>query len=1030
MISKALLSLPLLSLALAAQTSKPPELLLDLNQTSSRYIRSSYPTGQLAGHDGNWDEHRFARVGKHLFFSAQDEGTGTELFYCDAQPGSARLVKDIRTGINDSKPRNLLAAGGQLYFVADDGTNGPQVFVAWVNQGQADARPLTTLANTGAADRIGPLQSFNGGVYFTAAVQGVYLIHRIEQSTGTVSTLKASLTGHWADPVDTGTHLIFEGVDGRGREPWWIDAQDTASILTDYLAGNGTCTRPIVLGGQPYFAHNRGSWSLCTWDPNKGFQTLLALPAAWKTPLGMGNTIFFAADIPAGLDRPFSVDLSSGTPTLHTIPHECTSSGQAAVRKPVRMNNRFYYYGYSGQQSITGSYLFESDGKTSRVVPGSRHDYTHYQSGIGWDSPLVMQGAQPYVLFQFKGSSAGHDLWGFDGMNFGRVARIHKSTYSSSHPLYLTQLGNQAVFQAVDGRHGIELFCSDGTEQGTGLHSNIHAESRTDSAAPHEFVRLGRSLYFVANDGVHGYELWRTDGTAGAGFVGGAGTEMVADINPGPQSSRPKALVACEDLGLLLFIADNGLGMGPLICAYTRHNDKLKTYTSPTPVNPRSPARDWAIPDERGSRVVVRAKTLAGGIEPWTFNFGKQQLEMLADTNPGSGDAGEWEVGFLDDVIAMIIKSDGAYWESKGTPQSTKKKTFPQGLRFRDNAIAFAGRLAFNADDGSGTPSAWSYDPKTGKTERFRRAGGVWDTAFGSPFVHQGKGYFLATEGNGDKLFSTDGTAAGTKKVDNQDFYTFASIFAPDTSRSERRVDLGQDSLLFGSTPQGEGLFRLTTQDLLIPVPGFYLSNMPETALELGDARVAFSAYTQNNGREVMVTDGKTVDMISESLAPGSASGTIQGGGLFAMDGKLTFTGNEPLKVGAELYQWDAGALATTYGVSNAAGLLLAASDPVLGQGTRLRVSGASPSALQAMYFFAGPEHALQVFLEQFIYLQINFLAVAASQLNSGAGGLTIPIPNQASLLGLGIDAQALVHPVQNPLGGDLTNAVNLRLGF
>src|SRR5688572_1688172 len=57
----------------------------------------------------------------------------------------------------------------------------------------------------------------------------------------------------------------------------------------------------------------------------------------------------------------------------------------------------------------------------------------------------------------------------------------------------------------------------------------------SEPSDPTGFVQAGNLLYFSANDGVTGHELWRTDGTE-------AGTVLVADLNPGPVSSRPNNL--------------------------------------------------------------------------------------------------------------------------------------------------------------------------------------------------------------------------------------------------------------------------------------------------------------------------------------------------------------------------------------------------------------------------------------------------------------------------------------------------------
>jgi len=60
----------------------------------------------------------------------------------------------------------------------------------------------------------------------------------------------------------------------------------------------------------------------------------------------------------------------------------------------------------------------------------------------------------------------------------------------------------------------------------------------------------GNLLYFAATDGEHGVELWRSDGTA-------EGTVMVQDFQPGPAPSNPEQLTAAD--GTLYFTADDGV---------------------------------------------------------------------------------------------------------------------------------------------------------------------------------------------------------------------------------------------------------------------------------------------------------------------------------------------------------------------------------------------------------------------------------------------------------------------------------------
>ena len=65
-------------------------------------------------------------VGKTLYFTADDGTHGRELW--KVVNGIASLVSDVRLGINASSPTNLVAVGNVLYFSADDGVNGRELW--------------------------------------------------------------------------------------------------------------------------------------------------------------------------------------------------------------------------------------------------------------------------------------------------------------------------------------------------------------------------------------------------------------------------------------------------------------------------------------------------------------------------------------------------------------------------------------------------------------------------------------------------------------------------------------------------------------------------------------------------------------------------------------------------------------------------------------------------------------------------------------------------------------------------------------
>ncbi len=68
-------------------------------------------------------------------------------------------------------------------------------------------------------------------------------------------------------------------------------------------------------------------------------------------------------------------------------------------------------------------------------------------------------------------------------------------------------------------------------------------------SSPQKPAVIGTTAYFAAEDSTSGVELWKTDGTT-------AGTNLVKDINPGPNGSYPAAPIELN--GTLFFTADNG----------------------------------------------------------------------------------------------------------------------------------------------------------------------------------------------------------------------------------------------------------------------------------------------------------------------------------------------------------------------------------------------------------------------------------------------------------------------------------------
>lgn len=173
-------------------------------------------------------------------------------------------------------------------------------------------------------------------------------------------------------------------------------------------------------------------------------------------------------------------------------------------------------------------------------------------SGTGGPIELTLVGDN-LLCFSGDDGVAGRELWCSDGTEEGTylVRDIHPGPNDSA-PHAFREVDGLLFFQANDGTTGQELWVSDGTEAGTYMVKDIHPSS---DSRPSSMVTANGTLYFSADDGTMGREIWRTDGTAD-------GTVRVTDINPGPGDSNAGRFVVMN--GRMFFFARDGVHGGEL----------------------------------------------------------------------------------------------------------------------------------------------------------------------------------------------------------------------------------------------------------------------------------------------------------------------------------------------------------------------------------------------------------------------------------------------------------------------------------
>jgi len=459
------LLLPLL--ARPANAADPvPTMVKDINPGSE----GSFPTMPLLP--------EITAVGDKVFLVADDGTNGTELWVSDGTEAGTKMVKDINSGGGDSSPKELTAVGDKLYFSATDAISGTEL---WVSDGTEAGTYMVKDINEAGNSLPGDLTAMNGLLYFKAyaATSGneLWVSNGTEAGTYMVKDIWGGFNSSTPEHLTAvGNNLYFaasdDSIEYNDRE-LWSDGTEAGTIRVKDI-NDGDSSNPCELTAD-------------------------------------GNTLYFAAT--DNVTHGAELWVSDGTETGTIMVKDINTSGSSSLENLTVLNNTLF---------------FAAD----------------------------------------NGSTNGKELWASDGTEAGTyMVKDILAGYDNSDPSYLTVMNGKLYFNADGGFPDYkELWVSDGTESGTYMVKDITSSTMDSYAGPLNLTATDYKLYFSANDLSRGRELWVSDGTE-------AGTEMVGDINPDGGSSDPYDLTVAGDK--LFFLADDGT-----------HGEELWVYNYPTDAPP------------------------------------------------------------------------------------------------------------------------------------------------------------------------------------------------------------------------------------------------------------------------------------------------------------------------------------------------------------------------------------------------------------------------------------------------------------
>jgi ELWxxDGT repeat protein len=192
-----------------------------------------------------------ANVNGTLFFRADDGTNGQELWKSDGTPAGTIMVKDINPG-GGSSPQHLTNVNGTLFFRADDGTHGVEL---WKCDGSPTGTVMLVKDINPTEDSFPDnLTNVNGTLFFTAydgGTNGNELWKSDGTEAGTVIVKDINPGSPSSNPAylaNVNNLLFFIANDGTYGYELWM-----------YLLNDDCQAALKVSSGQTYYGSNYGA---------------------------------------------------------------------------------------------------------------------------------------------------------------------------------------------------------------------------------------------------------------------------------------------------------------------------------------------------------------------------------------------------------------------------------------------------------------------------------------------------------------------------------------------------------------------------------------------------------------------------------------------------------------------------------------------------------------------------------------------------------------------------------------------------
>jgi ELWxxDGT repeat protein len=461
------------------------------------------------------DNERPLLDGSHFFFKSFDSVTGVEPWVSDGTVAGTHMIQNVNPEslTDDSNPNSFVDFGGELAFLADDGTNT----LIWVSDGTAaGTKQLPKVNPANGVNLPSPLSVMNGSLYFFAFDgSGSSQLMKVSGPDGAAQALAPLTpmqppTAYYNTPcLDQRTavmnnNLYFAAGHAAGYELFKTDGTATGTVALTDLSTDTFAFAPCSLTSE-------------------------------------GNHVYFTAYTATGLQLWATDGTSAGTVQISNV----TGLLSGPTPTPTVLNDQFYFASYD---STNSSHLWKTDGTAAGTLmtatfPSENGNFTSVWPIGVLSGKLLLEaliGASPPQLWISDGTQAGTTPldtpplsqiasvtiigskayfpiqstptssvpWVTDGTQAGTFILKDTNPQQTSNPLWFQDFRGETIFEVLDANTGSQLYRTNGTTNGTIAIGPIGVAPRptlpTDRR-PH--LASGQNFFLSAVDPDAGVEL-------------------------------------------------------------------------------------------------------------------------------------------------------------------------------------------------------------------------------------------------------------------------------------------------------------------------------------------------------------------------------------------------------------------------------------------------------------------------------------------------------------------------------------------